>query len=99
MLDVYVDLGGMPEHGALQERLGAFRLGDLGLDVTLRVHADSDACRGTCRRTGPIFVKHLDVTHLWIQGAVDTRCVEHVVIHGAEKPANFMTQGLKQAAD
>ena len=69
-------------------------VGDLGLEMTLRVHTDSDACRGTCNRTGLGRLKHLQVEHLWIQDAVRNRRFDLVRINGTENPADLMTKVL-----
>ena len=69
-------------------------VGDLGLKMTLRVHTDSDACRGTCNRTGLGRLKHLQVEHLWIQEAVKNRRFDLVRINGTENPADLMTKVL-----
>ena len=69
-------------------------VGDLGLEMTLRVHTDSDACRGTCNRTGLGRLKHLQVEHLWIQEAVRNRRFDLVRINGTENPADLMTKVL-----
>ena len=43
---------------------------DLGIDLKIRVHTDSSACRGICGRTGVGNVRHMAVPLLWLQGAV-----------------------------
>ena len=40
---------------------------DLGLDLGLKVFADSSAAIGICRRTGIGRVRHLAVGQLWVQ--------------------------------
>ena len=62
-------------------------VGDLGLEMTLRVHTDSDACRGTCKRTGLGRLKHVQVEHLCIQEALRNRPIDLVRINGTENPA------------
>ena len=58
-------------------------VGDLGLEMMLRLHTDSDACRGTCNRTGLGRLQHLQVEHLWIQEAVRNKRFDLVRINGA----------------
>ena len=40
---------------------------DLGIDLKIRVHTDSSACRGICGRTGIGKVRHMAVPLLWLQ--------------------------------
>ena len=40
---------------------------DLGLDMAVRMHADSAAAIGICRRSGIGRVRHLAVGQLWVQ--------------------------------
>ena len=39
---------------------------DLGIDLKIRVHTDSSACRGICGRTGIGKVRHMAVPLLWL---------------------------------
>ena len=87
--ELYAAVRGAAEALGLQSMVA-----DLGLEMALRLHTDSDACRGTCNRTGLGRLKHLQVEHLWIQEAVRKRCVEMVRVKGTENPADLMTKVL-----
>ena len=67
---------------------------DLAIDVSIRVHTDSSACKGICARTGLGKIKHLDVQLLWLQDAVRRELVEMVKIRGDRNPADLMTKHL-----
>ena len=71
-------------------------LADLGMEMALRLHTDSDAARGTCNRTGLGRLKHLEVEHLWIQEAVRKRSIELIRVDGVENPADLMTKILSR---
>jgi hypothetical protein len=70
---------------------------DFGRSCALRVHVDSSAAIGICRRTGVGKVRHLDTRLLWIQELVRDGTLEVVKIAGTENPADLMTKHL--AAD
>ena len=55
---------------------------DLAIEVSVRVHTDSSACKGICGRSGLGKIKHLDVQLLWLQDAVRRDRVEMVKIRG-----------------
>ena len=60
------ELGGVVKGAA--EGLGAQALAlDMGIEVSLPLHADSSAAIGICRRAGIGRVRHLAVGQLWIQ--------------------------------
>ncbi len=63
---------GEAEHYAVVKGVGmgfgvqAF-LADLGVHLPLRVHTDSSAAQGICKRTGLGAMRHVAVNTLWIQ--------------------------------
>ena len=67
---------------------------DLAIEVRIRVHTDSSACKGICGRSGLGKIKHLDVQLLWLQDAVRRDRVEMVKIRGDRNPADLMTKHL-----
>ena len=67
---------------------------DLGVELRLRVHTDSTACRGICGRSGLGKVKHMAVPLLWLQGMVQRRKLSIVKVPGASNPADLLTKYL-----
>ena len=65
---------------------------DLGLEVAVRLHADSAAAIGICSRTGIGRVRHLAVGQLWIQERIQSRAVSLVKVPGPENPADLLTK-------
>jgi hypothetical protein len=70
---------------------------DLGRACKLRVHVDSSAAIGICKRSGIGKVRHLDTRLLWVQDLVRSGDVDVVKIAGELNPADLMTKHL--AAD
>ena len=70
---------------------------DFGRNCALRVHVDSSAAIGICRRTGVGKVRHLDTRLLWVQELVRDGTIEVIKVAGTENPADLMTKHL--AAD
>jgi hypothetical protein len=67
---------------------------DFGLDCGLRIHVDSSAAIGICKRTGVGKIRHLDTRLLWIQEAVRDGTLEVMKVLGTENPADLMTKHL-----
>ena len=67
-------------------------LHDLGLEVKLRVHSDSSAAIGICRRRGLGRVRHLAVADLWLQDRVRSRDFELVKVAGADNISDLLTK-------
>ena len=67
---------------------------DLGVEMRLRIHTDSSACRGICGRTGIGKVKHMAVPLLWLQGMVQCQKLSIVRIPGKVNPADLLTKYL-----
>ena len=73
-------------------------LKDMGISVTINIHTDTSAAKGTAARIGIGKVKHLDVAWLWIQDAVRRGLVKILKIDGKTNPADLMTKP-KSAAE
>jgi hypothetical protein len=71
---------------------------DFGRDCALRIHVDSSAAIGICRRTGVGKVRHLDTRLLWIQELVRDGTLEVIKIAGIINPADLMTKHLAAEA-
>jgi hypothetical protein len=67
---------------------------DFGLDCGLRIHVDSSAAIGICKRTGVGKIRHLDTRLLWIQEGVRDGTFEVIKVLGTENPADLMTKHL-----
>ena len=67
---------------------------DFGRNCALRVHVDSSAAIGICKRTGVGKVRHLDTRLLWVQELVRDGTLEVVKIAGVINPADLMTKNL-----
>ena len=65
---------------------------ELGIDLEVVVHTDSDACRGTCSRVGLGNMKHLEVEELWSQEVVRKGRARLERVPGKENPADLMTK-------
>ncbi len=67
---------------------------DLGKPCGLRIHVDSSAAIGICKRTGVGKVRHLDTRVLWIQELVRDGRAQILKVAGTENPADLMTKHL-----
>jgi len=67
---------------------------DLGIDASIRVHADSSAAIGICRRSGIGKVRHLAVGQLWVQERLRLRDFELFKVPGTDNPADTLTKHL-----
>ena len=65
---------------------------DMNIDMVVRVRTDSDACRGTCHRSGLGRLKHVEIEHLWSQEAVAQGRVELTRVDRSENSADCMTK-------
>ena len=72
--------------------------GDLGIEVSVRVHTDSSACKGICGRTGLGRVRHMDVQYLWLQQAASEGRLSLTKVPGTANPADLMTKYLSAEA-
>merc|ERR1712020_640162 len=67
---------------------------DLGIALHLRVHADSSAAIGICRRTGIGRVRHLATGQLWVQEKVRSEEFSLHKVSGELNPADLLTKGV-----
>ena len=69
---------------------------DVGIELEVVVHTDSDACRGTCQRTGLGRMKHLEVEALWGQDVLKRKRVRLERVHTDVNIADLMTKYLSR---
>ena len=67
---------------------------DLGIDLPLKLWADSSAAIGICRRTGIGRVRHLAVGQLWIQEKLREGQFSLYKVGGTANPADLLTKHL-----
>ena len=90
------ELGGVVKGAA--EAMGLQSLAtDLGLEVSIELHADSAAAIGICRRAGIGKVRHLAVGQLWIQERLREGALRLFKVHGPANPADLYTKHLPAA--
>ena len=70
---------------------------DLGLELKLRLHTDSTAAIGVCRRRGIGRIRHLAVAFLWLQDKIRSGDMTIHKVLGADNPADVMTKIVNQA--
>ena len=77
------------------EALGIQSVGrDLGLRMTLSMHADSAAAVGICKRAGIGRVRHFAVGQLWVQEGLRRRDFRLFNVQGDANPADALTKHL-----
>ncbi len=69
---------------------------DMGIKLEVVVRTDSNACRGTCQRTGLGRMKHLEVEALWGQEVVRQKRVRLERVHTDDNVADLMTKYLSR---
>ena len=67
---------------------------DLGLTMQVRIHADSAAAIGICRRSGIGRVRHLAVGQLWVQEGLRRGDFTLWKVQGDHNPADILTKCL-----
>ena len=67
---------------------------DLGLEMAVRMHADSAAAIGICRRSGIGRVRHLAVGQLWVQEGLRRGDFELYKVRGDQNPADVLTKSV-----
>ena len=67
-------------------------LGDLGLELPLRVWTDSSAALWICSRQGLGKLRHLDAHTLWVQQAVRSKRLMMKKASGEENPSDLVTK-------
>ena len=69
-------------------------LRDLGIEAGLRVHTDSSAAKGICKRVGLGTQRHIAVNTLWVQEKLRRRQFELFKVKGEDNPADLLTKHL-----
>ena len=78
---------------ASSEGLGLQSLcADLGMKIDVRVHTDSSAAVGICRRCGVGKVRHLAVNQLWVQERIRSGDYELLKVLGSCNPGDIFTK-------
>jgi hypothetical protein len=72
-------------------------LGDLGIQLPIRVWTDSTATIGICGRDGLGKLRHIDTQCLWLQQKVRNGSLEIRKVKGTENPADLFTKHLGSA--
>ncbi len=67
-------------------------LQDLGIEIALRIWADSSAAIGICSRQGLGKLRHLDTHTLWVQQAVRSKRIDLKKVDGEQNPADLFTK-------
>ena len=70
---------------------------DLGLKLKLRLHSDSTAAIGVCRRRGLGKIRHLAVADLWLQDKVKNGDITVHKVLGSDNPADVLTKWVERA--
>jgi hypothetical protein len=65
---------------------------EIGISLKVRVHTDSNACRGTCQRTGLGRLKHVRIEELWLQSALEEKRLEIAKVRREDNPADCLTK-------
>ena len=69
---------------------------DLGLEMPVRMHADSEAAIAICRRSGIGRVRHLAVGQLWVQEGLRRGDFELYKVRGDQNPADILTKSVSR---
>ena len=69
---------------------------DMGMQLKLRIHTDSMAVIGICRRRGLGKVRHISVGDLWMQERVKNGDFEVLKSLGSENPADIFTKFIER---
>ena len=67
---------------------------DLGVNAELRVHTDSAAAQGICKRVGLGTQRHIAVNSLWVQEKLRRKEFTLYKIKGEDNPADLLTKHL-----
>jgi hypothetical protein len=67
-------------------------LGDLEVEVKIKILEDSSAAKGIAERTGLGKVRHIEVNQLWIQEKVRDGKIQLVKVEGTENLADALTK-------
>ena len=69
-------------------------LEDFGVSAAMRVHTDSAAAQGICKRVGLGTQRHIAVNSLWVQEKLRKKEFTLFKIRGEDNPADLMTKHL-----
>jgi hypothetical protein len=69
---------------------------DIGMKAELRLHLDSTAALSLVHKAGLGKAKHIEMQHLWLQGAVAAGRLKAVKVHTDINPADLMTKPLHE---
>ena len=67
---------------------------DLGASAELRIHTDSSAAQGICKRVGLGTQRHIAVNSLWVQERLRNKECSLFKVKGEDNPADLMTKHL-----
>jgi hypothetical protein len=67
-------------------------LGDLGIEVTIKVNTDASAANGIANRKGLGKVRHIEVNQLWIQDRISRGDLVVNKVNGKENLADALTK-------
>ena len=67
---------------------------DLGLELSVRLHADASAAFGIVQRQGSGKLRHIDVGILWLQQKELQKRVNVRKVSGVDNPADMFTKHL-----
>ena len=67
-------------------------LKDVGYEPKCAVHLDVSAALGIISRTGLVKVRHLYVSHLWIQEIAARKTMSYDKVVGSQNPADIFTK-------
>ena len=70
---------------------------DMGIQLDVVIHTDASAAMGIVRRRGLGRIRHLDVTHLWLQERVRAGGFDVRKIEGALNIAGMLTKIVDRA--
>ena len=69
---------------------------DLGASAELRIHTDSSAAQGICKRVGLGTQRHIAVNSLWVQERLRNKQFTLFKVKGEDNPADLMTKHLSR---
>ena len=70
-------------------------LGDLGVEVKVRLKTDATAAKGIATRRGLGKVRHIEVNQLWLQEKVTAGEIEVIKVPRAENRADALTHPIE----
>ena len=72
-------------------------LGDLGIELNMRLYLDATAAKGILERSGISKIRHIDVNNLWLQEQCARKVVPAIKVDGTDNPADLLTKHLNVA--